>query len=138
VVKKEGEMATIEISVSKYGGKSPIISSRRFPPSCGERMKRHFKTCAHCTAVLDGTRNVVGLVGDGRVFQMPEGFSKRLYKKLQKLPELRPGQCNLFRPKRISDVLVIHVHPQLQAPSLFLTPDVHIGDLCDESVRRRP
>jgi hypothetical protein len=35
--------------------------------------------------VLDGTRNVVGLVGDGRLFQMPEGFSKRIYAKLQKL-----------------------------------------------------
>ena len=51
-----------------------------------ERMEKHFGACAHCTAVLDGTRNVVELVGDGRVFQMPDGFSKRLYKKLQKLP----------------------------------------------------
>jgi hypothetical protein len=51
-----------------------------------ERMKAHFKVCAHCTAVLDGTRNIVELVGDGRAFQVPEGFSKRLYKKLQELP----------------------------------------------------
>ena len=55
-------------------------------PEMRERMQAHFKACAHCTAVLDGTRNVVGLVGDGRLFQMPDGFSKRLYKKLQKLP----------------------------------------------------
>jgi hypothetical protein len=50
-----------------------------------ERMEAHFKACAHCTAILDGTRNVVGLVGDGRLFRMPDGFSNRLYKKLQKL-----------------------------------------------------
>jgi hypothetical protein len=43
-----------------------------------ERMEAHFKAGAHCTAVLDGTRNVIGLVGDGRLFQVPEGFSKRL------------------------------------------------------------
>ena len=55
-------------------------------PELRARMEAHFKVCAHCTAVLDGTRNVVELVGDGRVFPLPEGFSKRLYKKLQKLP----------------------------------------------------
>ena len=71
---------------SKYGGKSPITLTRRFLAEMRERMEAHFKACAHCTAVLDGTRNVVELVGDGKVFQMPDGFSKRLYKKLQDLP----------------------------------------------------
>ena len=47
-----------------------------------ERMAAHFEVCAHCTAVLEGTQNVVGLVGDGRVFQVPEGFSKRLYERI--------------------------------------------------------
>jgi Putative zinc-finger len=28
------------------------------------RMEQHFKSCKRCTAVLDGTRNVVRLVGD--------------------------------------------------------------------------
>jgi Putative zinc-finger len=48
-----------------------------------DRMQAHFEVCKHCTAVLDGTRNVVRLVGDGRIFEMPEGFSKRLYKKIR-------------------------------------------------------
>jgi hypothetical protein len=39
--------------------------------------------CTHCTAVLDGVRNVVRLVGDGRIFQMPKGFSKRLYERIR-------------------------------------------------------
>jgi hypothetical protein len=47
-----------------------------------ERMETHFKACAHCTAVLEGTQDVVKLVGDGRIFELPEGFSKRLYEKL--------------------------------------------------------
>ncbi len=47
------------------------------------RMEAHFKRCAHCSAVLDGTRNVVKLVGDGIEYQMPAGFSKRLHDKIK-------------------------------------------------------
>jgi hypothetical protein len=47
------------------------------------RMEAHFKVCAHCTAVLDGTRNVVKLVGDGIEYLVPEGFSRRLYNKIK-------------------------------------------------------
>jgi len=47
------------------------------------RMESHFKVCTHCSAVLDGTRNVVKLVGDGVEYQMPPGFSKRLYDKIK-------------------------------------------------------
>jgi hypothetical protein len=43
-----------------------------------ERMEEHFKGCEHCLAVLDGTRNIVRLVGDGRSFEVPAGFSGRL------------------------------------------------------------
>jgi predicted anti-sigma-YlaC factor YlaD len=54
------------------------------------RMKEHFKGCKHCTAVLDGTRNVVQLVGDARAFELPAGLSDRLYQKLdRKLSERR-------------------------------------------------
>jgi anti-sigma factor RsiW len=47
------------------------------------RMEAHFKSCAHCKAILDGTKNVVKLVGDGVEYQMPEGFSQRLYDKIK-------------------------------------------------------
>ena len=47
------------------------------------RMEAHFKNCAHCKAILDGTRNVVKLVGDGFEYEMPQGFSQRLYDKLR-------------------------------------------------------
>jgi hypothetical protein len=39
---------------------------------------RHFSTCRHCTAVLDGTKNVILLSGDERTFTLPAGFSARL------------------------------------------------------------
>ena len=48
------------------------------------RMEEHFKGCKHCKAVLDGTRNVVQLVGDARAFEVPAGFSNRLYRKLNR------------------------------------------------------
>jgi Putative zinc-finger len=37
------------------------------------RMEAHFRTCAHCKAVLQGTQNVVKLIGDDVVFEIPEG-----------------------------------------------------------------
>jgi anti-sigma factor RsiW len=47
------------------------------------RMEAHFKVCAHCSAVLDGTRNVVKLVGDGVEYVVPDGFSQRLYNRIK-------------------------------------------------------
>jgi anti-sigma factor RsiW len=51
-------------------------------PQLRARMEAHFKDCAHCSAVIDGTRNVVRLVGDGKTFDLPAGFSERLKKRL--------------------------------------------------------
>lgn len=48
------------------------------------RMEAHFKECKHCVAVLDGTRNIVQLVGDEKTFDVPSGFSARLYRKIPK------------------------------------------------------
>lgn len=45
-------------------------------------MEDHFAQCKHCTAVLDGTRNVVQLYGDDRLFELPAGFSRRLQNRL--------------------------------------------------------
>jgi anti-sigma factor RsiW len=47
------------------------------------RMEAHFRTCAHCKAVLDGTRNIVKLVADGVEFELPAGFGERLYNKIR-------------------------------------------------------
>jgi hypothetical protein len=46
-------------------------------------MEAHFQACAHCKAIYDGTKNVVKLVGDGVEYQMPGGFSQRLYNKIK-------------------------------------------------------
>jgi predicted anti-sigma-YlaC factor YlaD len=48
----------------------------------------HLETCEICSAVLDSTRNVVILVADGRVFELPTGFSDRLHERLDRELEL--------------------------------------------------
>ena len=47
------------------------------------RMEAHLSGCAHCQAILDGTRNTISLVADGRLFELPDGFAIRLYTKLK-------------------------------------------------------
>jgi anti-sigma factor RsiW len=44
---------------------------------------RHLETCEVCSAVLDSTRNVIILVADGRVFELPIGFSDRLHARIE-------------------------------------------------------
>jgi predicted anti-sigma-YlaC factor YlaD len=44
---------------------------------------KHLETCEICSAVLDSTRNLVVLVADGRVFELPAGFSERLHRRLE-------------------------------------------------------
>jgi hypothetical protein len=47
-------------------------------------MEAHFKVCRHCSAVLDGTKNVVKLIADGAEFEVPSNLGKRLYLKLDR------------------------------------------------------
>ena len=58
-------------------------------PELSRRMQAHFAGCAHCTAILDGTRNVLRLVGDGQAFELPAGFSARMKARLER--DLKPA-----------------------------------------------
>jgi hypothetical protein len=51
-------------------------------PELRAAIEEHVKGCKHCTAVLDGTRNVVRLYGDERLLEVPSGFSRRLQRRL--------------------------------------------------------
>jgi predicted anti-sigma-YlaC factor YlaD len=51
-------------------------------PELRARMEAHFRVCSHCTAVLDGARNVIRLVADGQAFDLPRGFSARLRQRI--------------------------------------------------------
>ena len=49
---------------------------------------KHLETCEICSAVLDSTRNIVVLMADDRVIELPAGFSQRFHARLGKELEL--------------------------------------------------
>ena len=61
-------------------------------PVLGTAMEEHIRECKRCSAVLEGTRNVVELFGDERALEIPLGFSQRLHRRLEaQMPQRRGG-----------------------------------------------
>ncbi len=54
-------------------------------PGLRARIERHFVECRGCQATYDSLRNVIRLIADGEILELPEGFSRRLFKRLQAL-----------------------------------------------------
>jgi anti-sigma factor RsiW len=46
------------------------------------RIEQHLKVCEHCTAIYEGTRNVVRLLADGVAYDLPAGFGDRLRRRI--------------------------------------------------------
>lgn len=78
-------MQKIEISCLEVWREISNYIDEAVDPELRARMEAHFKVCAHCSAILDGTRNVVKLVADGETFEVPAGFGKRLFRKIEEL-----------------------------------------------------
>ena len=53
-------------------------------PELKQRLEFHFGRCKHCKALLDGTRNVVALVGDEHAFELSRETSERITSALQR------------------------------------------------------
>ncbi len=51
-------------------------------PDLRTAIEAHVQGCQKCTAVLNGTRNVMQLYGDERLLEVPVGFSRRLQRRL--------------------------------------------------------
>ena len=47
-----------------------------------DTVQKHLDHCKICSAILDSTRNVIILVADDRVFELPVGFSERLHARI--------------------------------------------------------
>jgi hypothetical protein len=61
-------------------------------PDLRAAMDEHLRGCQKCSALLDGTRNVIGLYGEDRMFEPPQGYSQRLHYRLeQNMPHTRRG-----------------------------------------------
>lgn len=58
-------------------------------PELRDAMEEHFQTCKHCSAIFDGARNVVRLVGDDKSFDLPPKISASLYRKLREYLDRR-------------------------------------------------
>ena len=62
-------------------------------PSLRAAIQEHVRGCKRCSAVVDGTRNLLQLYGDERMLEVPLGFSQRLH---QRLGENMPGNRRSF------------------------------------------
>ena len=51
-------------------------------PETRTLVQRHLEHCEICSAILDSTRNIMVLIADDHVFELPLGFSDRLHARL--------------------------------------------------------
>ena len=75
-------MPVLEISCLDVWREISNFIEGALSPEMRQRIEEHLKVCDHCTAIYDGTRNVVKLVADGQTYEMPAGFSDRLRRRL--------------------------------------------------------
>jgi len=52
-------------------------------PELRTAIEQHLRGCKRCTAVVDGTRNVMQIYADERMVEVPLGFSRRLHQRLE-------------------------------------------------------
>ena len=96
-------MSVIEISCLEVWREISNYVDDDVAPELRARMEAHFKSCAHCKAVLDGTKNVVKLVADGVEYELPSGFSDRLYRKIKGTVDDHPStSAKQWRRDRLS------------------------------------
>lgn len=74
--------AIVEISCVETWREISELIDGALTPEMRNRLELHLHHCTHCTAVYDGTRNIVQLIGDDKVFDLPSGFSERLLRRL--------------------------------------------------------
>jgi hypothetical protein len=53
-------------------------------PGLKARLTYHFARCRDCKALLDGTRNVIALIGDEQAFDLPAGAGQRITSALER------------------------------------------------------
>ena len=75
-------MATVEISCLEVWREISNYIDEIVDPELRRRIEEHLKVCEHCTAIYEGTRNVVRLIADGVAYDLPSGFSDRLRRRI--------------------------------------------------------
>ena len=82
-VRSGADMTVIEISCVEVWREISNFLEGSVDRELRARMEAHFAVCSNCKAVLDGTKNVVKLIGDEQAFDVPTGFSEHLFSKLR-------------------------------------------------------
>jgi predicted anti-sigma-YlaC factor YlaD len=52
------------------------------PAEMRDLVQKHLDHCEICSAILDSARNIVVLMADDLIFELPVGFSERLHARL--------------------------------------------------------
>jgi anti-sigma factor RsiW len=52
-------------------------------PRMRANIEAHLAQCRHCSALLDSTHNIIVLIADDRIFNLPAGFSERLQQRIE-------------------------------------------------------
>ncbi len=52
------------------------------PSTTRNRIEAHLAQCRHCAALVDSTRNIIILIADEKMFELPVGFSAKLRERL--------------------------------------------------------
>lgn len=78
-------MLIIEISCRAVWKLVSTFMDGGLEPELRTQLQEHLRKCNHCRAVVEGTDNLLRLVADGRMFELPSGFSERLRKNLGKM-----------------------------------------------------
>jgi Putative zinc-finger len=76
-------VAVIEISCLEVWREISNYIDEIVDPELRRRIAEHLKVCEHCTAIYEGTRNVVRLIADGEAFDLPSGFGDRLRRRIE-------------------------------------------------------
>jgi anti-sigma factor (TIGR02949 family) len=79
-----GQERTMEVSCLDVIRELSSYIDQDVAPDLKAQIEAHLPNCRHCSAVYDGSRNVIRLVADERTFDLPTGFSQRLRDRLSK------------------------------------------------------
>lgn len=72
------------ISCKKVTAELSNYLANEVSPELRKEIKHHLGHCARCSALLDSTRKVLRISGDGRIFEIPVGYSQRVHEFLDR------------------------------------------------------
>ena len=90
-------------------------------PGLRAGMEEHICTCQRCSAVLDGTRNIVQLYGDDRMLEVPPGFSYRLQRRIN---EHSVGSRRGFLGWMVAAAVVVTGAVEVSRSAVFSQPEL--------------